>query len=288
MVRRIPPRKVTYFEPVPPRLARNTIIESTFDVGRRFRCTMRVDCGQLDPAAVIRPVVGEWQPRMPERLDDEELADWRAGRNAIYHLAALAIIIFAIRWREFDAVRHATPASAILAYGVLSLKKTILILSIQRGFSLGSAGTISLAAVIFCWLAGLLTFGLSWRRPTTLDPSLLRSTRAAGFALFGSIYVLSFAVGSNFDYRLIYLIPTLPFALDLARQNTHSRWGIAYIVATLLSLNWLNDSYGAGLLLEHGAPFLLFLMVLSVLAKQTRYYLSDANQPDPAVAIAAS
>jgi hypothetical protein len=38
MARR-PPRKVTYFEPVAPRLARNTIIESTFDVGRRFRCT---------------------------------------------------------------------------------------------------------------------------------------------------------------------------------------------------------------------------------------------------------
>ena len=30
MARR-PPRKVTYFEPVPPRLARNTIIESTFE-----------------------------------------------------------------------------------------------------------------------------------------------------------------------------------------------------------------------------------------------------------------
>jgi hypothetical protein len=40
MTRRSPPRKVTYFEPVPPRLARNTIIESTFEVGRRFRCTM--------------------------------------------------------------------------------------------------------------------------------------------------------------------------------------------------------------------------------------------------------
>jgi hypothetical protein len=44
-----PPRKVTYFEPVPPRLARNTIIESTFEVGRRFGCTMRVDCGELEP-----------------------------------------------------------------------------------------------------------------------------------------------------------------------------------------------------------------------------------------------
>jgi hypothetical protein len=27
----------------------------------------------------------------PERLDEEELADWPAGRNAVYQLAALAI-----------------------------------------------------------------------------------------------------------------------------------------------------------------------------------------------------
>ena len=91
MARRSPPRKVTYFELVPPRLARNTVIESTFEVGRRFRCTMRVDCARLDPGAVIRPVPGEWHPHMPERLDDEELADWRAGRNAVYQLAARTI-----------------------------------------------------------------------------------------------------------------------------------------------------------------------------------------------------
>jgi hypothetical protein len=63
MARRSPPLKVTYFEPVPPRLAHNTIIESTFDVGRRYRCTMRVDCGQLDPSTVIRPKPGELHPR---------------------------------------------------------------------------------------------------------------------------------------------------------------------------------------------------------------------------------
>src|SRR5439155_25186833 len=38
-----------------------------------------------------RPVPGEWAPRMPERLDEEELADWQAGRNAVYQLAALTI-----------------------------------------------------------------------------------------------------------------------------------------------------------------------------------------------------
>ena len=53
MARRDPPR-VPFFEPVPPRLARNTVLETTSDVGRRFRCTMRVDCGQLDPETVIR------------------------------------------------------------------------------------------------------------------------------------------------------------------------------------------------------------------------------------------
>ena len=41
---------------------------------RRWRCTMRVDCGRLDP--------GEWQSHVPERLDEAELADWRAVRDA--------------------------------------------------------------------------------------------------------------------------------------------------------------------------------------------------------------
>jgi hypothetical protein len=40
---------------------------------------------------VIRPVSGQWRPRMPERLDEEELADLRTGRNAVYQLAALTI-----------------------------------------------------------------------------------------------------------------------------------------------------------------------------------------------------
>lgn len=88
---RRPSRKVIYFEPVPPRLARNTIIESTFEVGPRFRCRMRIDCSQLDPQSVIRPVMGEWHPHIPERLDQGELADWRAGRDAVYQLAALTI-----------------------------------------------------------------------------------------------------------------------------------------------------------------------------------------------------
>jgi hypothetical protein len=54
-------------------LAPNTV-NVDFRVGRRFRCTMRVDCGQLVPGTVIRPVPGEWELEMPKRLNKEELA----------------------------------------------------------------------------------------------------------------------------------------------------------------------------------------------------------------------
>jgi hypothetical protein len=56
--------------------------------------TMRIDCGQLDPGAVIRPEPGEWRacPSASTRRSwRTELADWRAGRNAVYQLAALTI-----------------------------------------------------------------------------------------------------------------------------------------------------------------------------------------------------
>ena len=84
MSSRSPRRKVSYFEPVPPRLARN--IESTFEVGCRFRCTMRVHCGQLypgarDPAGTRRMVSP--YARAPRRRGACGLARWsRCGLSA--------------------------------------------------------------------------------------------------------------------------------------------------------------------------------------------------------------
>jgi len=49
MARRSPPRKVTYFEPVPPAFGAQHHHRVDLRVGRRFRCTLRVDCSQLDP-----------------------------------------------------------------------------------------------------------------------------------------------------------------------------------------------------------------------------------------------
>ena len=42
-------------------------------------------------AALVRSEIARRSSSMPERLDEEELADWRAGRNSVYQLAALTI-----------------------------------------------------------------------------------------------------------------------------------------------------------------------------------------------------
>jgi hypothetical protein len=83
MARRKPAPKNHLFRARRAAPPRNPVIASTFDVGRRFRCTMRVCCRQLDPGAVIRPIRGERHPRMSGRLDEAELADWHAGRDAV-------------------------------------------------------------------------------------------------------------------------------------------------------------------------------------------------------------
>jgi hypothetical protein len=115
MSRSRPPRKVTYFEPVPPRLARNTIIESTFEVGRRFRCTMRVDCGELDPGAVIRLAPGEWHPRMPEQLDEEELAGPAISALTISICAPMRCPLPTSSGRRRRCLRRPSPATRITA-----------------------------------------------------------------------------------------------------------------------------------------------------------------------------
>jgi hypothetical protein len=70
---------------------RDIIIESTIEVGHRFRYTMRVDCGQSDPGGVIRPVPGEGHPRSGTASTKRSLPIGAPGRNAVYQLAALTI-----------------------------------------------------------------------------------------------------------------------------------------------------------------------------------------------------
>jgi hypothetical protein len=57
MARRSPPRKVTYFEPVPPRLGRNTVIESTFESA----AASAARCGSIAVSSTRAPLSGRYR-----------------------------------------------------------------------------------------------------------------------------------------------------------------------------------------------------------------------------------
>ena len=99
-----------------------------------------------------------------------------------------------------------------------------------------------------------------------IDSSTMNSKATEMFAVFGGIYAFTYAVGGNYDYRLIFLAPTLPFVLQLGRSQ-HRMWAVLYIAMVALAENAMAfEDYG-GTLAGHAATFLLFLMVLAMLTK---------------------
>jgi hypothetical protein len=102
MTRRSPPRKVTYFESVPPPLARNTIIESTFEVGRRFRCTMRVAAVTRDRLA--QSLVRQGAPyRRYGPQSRSYAADVERGHPGAVMICRESSSLPTRRWREMDS-----------------------------------------------------------------------------------------------------------------------------------------------------------------------------------------
>jgi hypothetical protein len=53
---------------------------------------------------------------MPERLDEEELADWRAGRDAVYQLVALTIGALRRRRSVKSSISAVSGTSPIRSY----------------------------------------------------------------------------------------------------------------------------------------------------------------------------
>jgi hypothetical protein len=204
-------------------------------------------------------------------------------RTVSTSLLLLALTILAWRWRELDAIRHATPATYLNSYGILSLRKLTSFWALNNSSTLKNSTLLGWSVAVACWLAALLVVATTWKKAPSLDRVLLQSKTALLFSTFASIYVFSFLVGSNFDYRLIYLIPTLPFAIELARAPRHFRWAFVYIVLVLLVENWVSIEFGPGLIVAQFAALVVFLLALRVLAEQVRAFLWGHPPTGPAI-----
>jgi hypothetical protein len=117
-----------------------------------------------------------------------------------------------------------------------------------------------------CWVAGALAVATAWEKPWQLDPSIRRSRNAEMFCAFGAIYVFTYPVSSNFDYRLILLLPTVPLALEMVRNSQHVLGGIAHLVLVGVTLNAFVFNQGLG----HLTEFCLFVFLLAFLTLQAK------------------
>jgi hypothetical protein len=89
-------------------------------------------------------------------------------------------------------------------------------------------------AAPFVWLRGR-------RRLAEPDPNADSATRLA-FYLGSLIFLGTFAVGNNFDYRLVFLLLTLPQLFDWVTDETGDprRWMAGATIAVILTLLWIG------------------------------------------------
>lgn len=204
-----------------------------------------------------------------------------ATRRSIKERAAavLAILFVAalilLQWRDVALIRHSTPVSSSMSYGAFSLEGELLHRTMRWGF-LASLGW---AVVAECWLFGALAIRKAWGRPFEEDATIAKSKSAELFSVFGGIYVFTYAVGSNWDYRLIFLLPTIPLALEMARSVRHRWWGVAYLVLVGVAENSVALESTVGTLAGHVATFILFILLLIMLTNQARNLYGGRTDP---------
>jgi hypothetical protein len=186
-------------------------------------------------------------------------------REVPYILLAVVFVLFALQWYDVILIAHNTPIALNNSYGVAALREHFYALDHRWGILNGRGWLV----IVGCWIAGALTIAAAaWNR-WRLDDSIRNSPYAEMFSVFAGMYVFTYALGSNFDYRLILLLPTIPLALEMSRTPRHRVWGLAHLLLTGLAINAFGIDESAG----HLAKLCIFLWLLAFLTMECRPFL---------------
>lgn len=148
-----------------------------------------------------------------------------------YTLGYLLLAASYLFWTRGDLalIHQATPRATGMSYGADVLWMEIA----QHGERLGVAAKIA-SRIGLLLAAGLLVAGFSRRRTIpTATPDCVRSL--AAFRTGATIYCGTFVLGNHWDYRLVFLLFTIPFLADCAR-GSQGKIATVTLTAMLLSL----------------------------------------------------
>jgi hypothetical protein len=201
------------------------------------------------------------------------------GRKRVWPLSMLVLgaLLLAAQWKDLLLIQKGTPVTSYASYGMVSLKEMVWLFLVGHAWTDVNPIYVSVGTMAACYIAAAIIAWRTWRAPNHFDEATLRSKTGDLFFVFGSIYAATFAIGSNWDYRLIFLIPTLPLVLDFARSRRNRLWAQTYVVCILFAENCVPFEGGYKSLLGAAATVGVFLLILPMLVEQAKSYLKAAR-----------
>jgi hypothetical protein len=188
-------------------------------------------------------------------------------------VAALSLIYLALTMDYVFLIRRNVPTTFILSYGYKTIFLGVDHIRSEAGLSpIGLADTwlpASTAAVIL--MCAAIVAANSFRRRRAFCS--VDMTAAGTAFLFGAgIYCGTYLLGTNFIYRLMFLLLCVPQLLDwqIRKREGYTTVGIAEIglFGTVLGVLWLNgnaDGHSIFLLLPQLLDWFLFFCLAAVL-----------------------
>lgn len=163
-------------------------------------------------------------------------------------LVALGFLIYVIvTWSDIQTIHRVLPQEIYYSYGAdVAVRAVTLWLSVHYASlaTLGKHGPEQIVLWCLVAIAGILAALVArlWKPPAAPDVRELDAF-FAGCAIF----VASFLLEHNFDYRLVYLLLVVPQLLRWARTSRFAAVVLVALVATL----WLSEILSNGYWRQH-------------------------------------
>jgi hypothetical protein len=183
-------------------------------------------------------------------------------------------VLLALQFEAIARIVRATPVDYIRAYGVPSLR---LYFQSEKGLPIGAAGPWLVGAV--CAGAVLAAVAGALRPPRAPWSVPVAPAAERMFVGGGLVYAGTFLLGSNYDYRLLFLLPALPW-LWQAYAGQGRKWRDLAPVLLVLFVQYADALGRRGVLAGHAAKVLVAWLVLYRSAQIGRRWLRPAPAPD--------
>ena len=209
---------------------------------------------------------------------------WRDGVLGWLLLGLGCVALLLAQWGDILRLAHATPEDARWSYGLLSLRALLQASGVAPGAAVGYlACTVGVGALLSL-ARGIVGAGLP---PCALVGSVgMRAQSLPIERLFvgcGAVYVGTFLLGSNYDYRLLMLLPTLPWWWRAFVRQGHRLRDLLPVLVVLLAMN-VDALGGRGLWLGHVLKVLVLFCLLHDVPRVMRGWLQ--TEPERALATA--